>query len=427
MKLLFILLGLFLYVNIAGSQNLDLDYYIEQAKANSPLLNTNKNENKIIELHLEQIRNILSKPIINLEASAMFAPIFSHDKGNEGLKWVSDGASDYLGYDLSYYDGGQYQAMLTINQPLFRGKQAQTFSEAADISKAINDNQIDLNDHELEQLVRHQYLRCLKAEKQAEISQSLLEELSRQIGVMEELVKNAIYRQTDLMLLRIEQKNYRLQYTNFTVEYVNALYDLNLLCGINNVQVVHIQDVDFQLTPDTVSRSNFLNSFVLDSLQTIAQQNQYELKYRPQLNIFADAGMHAIYIPAFNRFGFSTGIGFHWNIFDGNLKKLQQQKSEIKLQTISYEKNYFMTRHDINKKKYLNQIQSIEDKMNLVERQLNDYQDLLNMYMEELTQAQISIMDYKNLYKDIAAKKQEKLLLQMEKQALISSYNYWNY
>jgi len=36
-------------------------------------------------------------------------------------------------------------------------------------------------------------------------------------------------------------------------------------------------------------------------------------------------------------------------------------------------------------------------------------------------------MDFKNLLKDITAKRQDFLLQKMEKQLLVNSYNYWNY
>jgi len=427
MKVLTILFALFFSLHITYSQSVDLDYYIEQSKVNSPLINSKMNDHKIIQLDMQQIESILTKPVVNLKANLLFAPIISHDNNKDSFQWISNGAAEYTGYDLSYSDGGQYQAFVAINQPLFRGGQRQVFSNAAKITDDINENQINLSIHELEQLVSYQYIRCLKAEKQAEISKKLLDELSKQTDMMEELVRNAIYRQTDLMLLQIEKKNYQLQFTNFSVEYINSLYDLNLLCGINNDRIVHIQDVDFQMKPDTIVHSQFLKSFAFDSLKTISQQSIYNLKYQPQVNIFADVGIHAIYAPSFNRFGFSTGISFAWNIFDGNQKKLQQQKSEIKLESLEFEKQSFITRHDLNKRKYLTQIQSVESKLSLVNKQLEDYKTLLKMYMDEMTQAQISIMDYKNLYKDIAAKKQEKILLQMEKQALINSFNYWNY
>jgi hypothetical protein len=36
-------------------------------------------------------------------------------------------------------------------------------------------------------------------------------------------------------------------------------------------------------------------------------------------------------------------------------------------------------------------------------------------------------MDYKYLIKEIAVKKQETSLLEMEKQMVINAWNYWNY
>jgi len=141
MKVLIFLFVLFLGLNIAYSQSTDLEYYIEQAKVNSPLINSKMNDNKILQLDLEQIQTILSKPVVNLEANMLFAPIISHESDKNSFQWISEGATDYTGYDLSYSDGGQYQAFFTIKQPLFRGSQRQTFSEAAKINEDLNENQ----------------------------------------------------------------------------------------------------------------------------------------------------------------------------------------------------------------------------------------------------------------------------------------------
>ena len=61
------------------------------------------------------------------------------------------------------------------------------------------------------------------------------------------------------------------------------------------------------------------------------------------------------------------------------------------------------------------------------EHQTDQYNQLYNAYIKELSQGEASVMDFKNLLKDIAAKNQESLLLKMEKQFLINSYNYLNY
>jgi outer membrane protein TolC len=125
--------------------------------------------------------------------------------------------------------------------------------------------------------------------------------------------------------------------------------------------------------------------------------------------------------------GFAAGINFSWNIYDGNQKKIQHSKSKIELQTVEFEKNNFIVQRAVNKEKYLSQIKAIDKQMKIVKNQLLQYEKLVNVYQSELTTAQISIMDFKNIVRDISSKKQEYLQLKMHKQILISSYNYWNY
>ena len=165
----------------------------------------------------------------------------------------------------------------------------------------------------------------------------------------------------------------------------------------------------------------------LDSLNIIADQAIYELKYKPQLDLFANAGLNAVYVPAFNRLGFSTGLTLTWNIFDGRQRDIQREKSIINLQTIEFEKKNFLTQNDINKNKIINQINVLNQRIIFNEQQTDQYNKLYNAYTKELSQGEASVMDFKNLLKDIAAKNQESLLLKMEKQFLINSYNYLNY
>jgi hypothetical protein len=425
MKILIILI-LFL-PNILTAQQRDLNFYLETAKTNSPFINKNRNDNKIVELDLKQIKAIFSKPEITIEAGVLFAPIISHNNNSNRFEWISSGADKYTGFDLAFTDGGQYQAIITAKQPLFTGSSIRTYSKKADISRQINENRIALTIHETEQLVIHQYILCIKSKIQAENSLSMLKLLNEQTTIMQKLVENAVYKQSDLMLLKIEYQNYELEYkTNCDDRKVN-LYDLNLLCGINDTNFVDIQDIDLKLKQNTRSESQFLMSYKLDSLNILSDQNINELKYKPQLSLFANAGMNAVYVPSVNRLGFSTGITFGMNIFDGNQKKIQREKATIDMQSLEFEKSNFFSQITMTKYKIRNQFRSLNEKIVLSEIQFNQYYNLLKMYSSELSRGEISIMDYKNLIKDIAAKNQELLLLKMEKQALINLYNYWNY
>ncbi len=427
MKKIILSLWLIFSVWLLNAQSRDLNYYLEQAKANSPLIHQNINDNKMVALDLKQVKAVLSRPEINLEGSVLFAPIISHDTNSNHLEWISKGANNYTGYDMAMTDGGQYQSVVSLKQPLFTGSILKTYSNKADIDRMVSDNRMALTTHELEKIISYQYLLCLKNKKSIGLNSQLLKELQNELLIMQKLVENAIYKQSDLLLMQIEFDNYKLNLETSQSNFRNDLFGLNALSGIRDTATVELQDIDFQPRKDRTFHSGFLVSYHLDSLRIEAEQTISDLKYKPQVNLFANAGMNAVSLPDFNRLGFSTGLTFSWNIFDGKQHKIQKQKAEINLQTLDFEKQNFVTQRQINTNKILDQLVSLEKRITLTDNQLNKYNQLLRVYHTQLSQAEISVIDFKNILKDIAAKKQENLMLGMDKQALIVSYNYWNY
>jgi outer membrane protein TolC len=413
-------------VYLFAQQN-DLNFYIEKAKANSPFIHKNINEKKVVQLDIEQLKSIYSKPEVTVEAGVLFAPIISHDNNNNQFQLVTKDATDYSGYDLAATDGGQYQAVFSLKQGLFTGSKVKTFKERADIENLISDNNIELTNHELENAVTHQYILCLKSEKQAASSKQLIKVVEDELQTLQKLAENAIYKKTDVMLLEITRQNYLQEYETYLSEYKSNIYDLNLLCGINNESEVTIQDTTFQMNQEINSGSRFLTAFYLDSLSITADRKIYELKYKPDVNFFANGGMNAVYLPAFNRLGFATGLNFKMYLFDGNQRDIERQRSEIKLETLSFEKQKSIEQNSIQKNFTQSRIQSLNKRILLANNQLEQYNELLGNYKIQLENGQISVMDYKYLIKEISTKKQEKLMLEMEKQIVVNAWNYWNY
>lgn len=411
----------------SAAQERDLAYYTGQAQKNSPLINKALNDNKIVNLDLQQINRILTNPEINFVSGVTLAPIISHDNNTNRFQLASDGATDYTGHDLAITDGGQYQALVSVKQPLLSGSKYKVYQNKADISKKINSNTVSLTVHELEQVVGYQYILCLKARQQAVNSLALLNQLRDQVLVMRTLVDNAIYKKADLMILEIEAQNYEAEYRTNMADYKTSLYDLNQVCGINDTTTVELADVNFTLTPENHGKSYFLVTYHLDSLNIIADQAISELKYRPQLDLFADIGLNAAYLPYLKRTGISTGFTLTWNIFDGHQRNIQREKSAIGLNTLEFDKQNFMNVNEIGRNKLLNQINALEERITISEHQAAQYDNLYDVFSKELATGEVSVMDFKNLVKDMAVKKQELLQLRLEKQLLINSYNYLNY
>jgi outer membrane protein TolC len=413
--------------SILNAQQFDLSYYLKQAEEKSPLINKELNEKKIIQLDLRQVRAVLYKPDINIVSGMTLAPIISHDNTSNRLKLVSDGATDYIGHDLGLTDGGQFQAMVSLRQNLFQASRYKTYALKSGISDQISSNNIMLTRHELQQLVAYQYILCLFSNRKADISLSLIKDMNGQLNTLQRLVEKAVYKQTDLIILQIEVQNFQSEYENLKIEYLSNIYDLNLLCGINDTSEVKLKDTDFKISSALQGASTYLTSYHLDSLDIMGAQKISELKYKPQVEIFADAGLNAAYLPSLNRLGLTTGISFTWNIFDGHQRDIEREKSAIKLQELEFEKKNFFLQNEIQKSKALKQINALDQRIAQSARQAERYSQLYNSYTKELTLGDVSIMDFKNLIEDMASNKIEALQLQMERQIQINTYNYLNY
>ncbi|MDM8160078.1 TolC family protein [Labilibaculum sp. K2S] len=412
---------------LLNAQTRNLNYYLDQAKRNSPLIHKSRNESLLLDLDLKQVRAVLRQPEISIESNVLLAPIISHDNNSSHLQLISNGSENYNGYDLSSTDGGQYQAGISIKQPINSRFKIQSYSKNTDINKRINENNIDLTIHELEFLIGSQYLLCLKAKQQVQNSLALENQIGEQVSVMQHLVETAVYKQSNLMLLQIEQSNFEADRKMFQSEYKNDLYDLNLLCGIQDTSNVDIQDVSLVLESNMKGEQKFLKSYRLDSLNILSEQQIYNLRYKPQFYFYANAGLNAVYQPSFDRLGFSAGLSLSWTIFDGHQSRLQERKTEVNLNTIEFEKNNVISHADIRKCKIMAQIESLEQRVNVISQQLEKYDILVDTYNNELSIGEMSIMDLKNLLRDVAVKRNEMVTFTMERQALINTYNYWNY
>jgi outer membrane protein TolC len=422
--LILILFSVFTFA--AKAQN-DFTYYITAAKQNSPLINDNKNQSQANQLEIERLKAFYTKPQIGITANYLFSPIISTDNNKTSFQPNAEGATNYYGYDLAYSNGGQYSVMVNVTQPLFNGQRYKTASEQLNVTSQINENNAKLSEHDIEKIVGDQYILCLQDNKQIAYAEEMVKLLTDQKDVLKKLVENSIYKQSDLTLLNIELQNFLAQLTTFKANYRRDLMDLNIICGINDTTLVQLEKSDLKLNND-IDNSNFLEKYRLDSLNLIAQQKAFELKYKPQLNLFGNTGLNAVYAPTIpNRFGVAVGLSFTYNFFDGNQKAINRNKTLVLEKSVSFYKDNFITQNSIRKSKILTELQSYTDRIAIAEQQLKDYDLLLNSYKNEILSGQLSIINYTMVLKNMATVQRDYTLLFSQQQSLINTYNYWNW
>lgn len=413
------------FCTVAFSQN-SLQNYIELAEQNSPLLQKQENKKRIIELDLKQFNAVYKSPKINLNSNVLFSPIISTDGNTNRLEWASSGSLNYIGYDLGATNGGQYQALISVNQPLFTQKYMSVHQNNAKLLQEKNAYSAKLTKAELEQVVTHQYLLCVQSQKQKKNIRKTIQVLKEQIQQMQALVKAGIYKLTDLKLLEIELKNNQIEEERLKGSYIDNFNVLNLLCGITDTTIFDLDEINLDLNSPVQKASLFSKQYKLDSLTVKSEQKIFNLQYLPQISAFGDAGLNATYQPGFDRLGFSVGLSITCKLFDGHQRKINDEKAIFQLSNIETDRKYFENQNNIRKKNILSQIDNLNKQLALIDTQLSEYENLFELYKIEIKTGLISVLELKNLIREISAKQQIKTNTLISKEILINSYNYWN-
>ena len=414
------------WMNVLYAQ--DLAYYIERAKINSPLIQDNRNQSEAAHLEADRLKAFYTKSQISLTGSYLFAPIISRDNGQSKLDLNPAGsAENYSGYDLAASNGGVYQGLLNINQPMFNGVRYETAAEQVLVGAQINQNNIQLTAHDLEKFITDQYILCLQDYRQTDYLENLVRIISEQKNMVSKLVENGIAKQSDLSLLNIEQKTQQTALNTFRATYRRDLMDLRVLCGISDTTFQVLNNIDLQLQEDVV-KSRFTERYRLDSLNLVAAQKVFELKYKPVVSLFANTGLNAVYAPTIpNRLGMSAGINFTLNLTDGKQRGITQQRTTVLMRTTKLYKDFFYSQNSVRKNRILTELKSIGERLTLTEDQLKEYQKLLELYKQELSRGQISVINYITTLKTMGITQRDFVILKTNRELLVNLYNYWNW
>ena len=423
--LIYIFIISLLHCKVIGQNS--LNFYIDKAKTNSPLIQDNKNISEANKIEIERLRALYTKPQVTFNAGIAVAPIINRDNGNTQFQISPGDATNYLGYDIAASNGGVYQGMLNVNQPLFNASKLKMASEQVYVANQINLNTIKLSEHDIEKIVGDQYILCLQDLKQIDYISQLIDIINEQKLVVNKLAEAGLLKQSDLLLVNIEQQAQLNIKSLFKSTYRRDLMDLNILCGINDTSLVILENSEININ-SLINQSNFTEKFRLDSLNLLAIQKNFELKYKPQFSAFANAGLNGVYVPTLpNRFGLSGGLNFSVYLYDGKQKSLNKKKTDLLLKSTQSYKSNFVTQNTIRKNKILTEISSLNERMAVSINQLNDYKQLLEYYKKEIITGQQSVTTYITTVKNFAILQRDYVLMQTSKQLLINTYNYWNW
>ena len=392
-------------------QHRSLTYYIDEALLNSPLLK--ENINGLSLNRLDSLLNIaVNKPYVQAIGQYLLAP-----------------SGTNYGFDQGATNGGQYTGLLQVNRNLLyrRNLKIQNSFNAALRDSLRNTLRINRND--LEKAVIDYYLIAYQDHQQLTIYGELVTIFNRQNNVLKDLVRSAIFTQSDYLAFRVDLQQNEINYEAAKVQFLGDLLALNTLCNVPETRLVHLDKP--ALSPRYVfslDDNPYLLRYRFDSLIVERNRRVIDIFYRPALDFIVNAGTNAISADLITRrFGYSVGLGFVMPIYNGGQRRLQYSKLDVSQRTIQNYRAQYINRYNLRLRTITEQLRVNQNLLTLTERQTVDVDNLLTISQARLYKGDMSAIDYLLIVQRYITIKLNLNQLIVQRQRLISEFNYRNF
>lgn len=368
----------FCYANRLIAQQKGINYFLEQAKINSPLLNDYQNQIQILLLDSVKLRAGLL-PQVNASSNLMYAPVI---KG--------------VGYDAAITNGQLVSGLITVSKEISTKARLNTLVKSLQLSKDSLGNQRALSILDLEKSISTQYITTLGNQEQLVLSKEVLNLLQTQDDLLKKLTQSSVFKQTDYLTFKVNLEQQLLNVLQNQNQYKNDFMALNYLSGITDTSTYQLEALPLQrIEIPQFENSLIYKKYSIDSAKSVNALNLLALNYRPKLNVFTDAGYQSS-LPkqAYKNFGWSAGLNLTIPIYDGGLKKLSTNQININQQTQSRYRNFYKSQYQQQKIQLQQMIIQYDQLINSAQKQLGFSKTLIDANALQLKTGDVKMSDY---------------------------------
>lgn len=426
MKQGLLLFLLFIFHQVSATQSIrSLDYYLLQAHDHSPILKEIYNQQKFNILKNDLTWAQYKKPTVGVTGDYLFAPYFAD---NKKIISVTDNPDEKAyGYDPALSNGGLYAILLNASFPLFKESFAKTINNQNFIQNQWLQNQLYQQIHDIDKSVTDQYIQAYQFQQMLRHLRVITDGIKDRKKIVEALVQKAIMQQSDFQLIEIEISIRENDYLQQRVSLVDAFMQLNNLAGITDTMIYDLETPLLQLSP-AVDHYSFLEKYKLDSLTIQADEDIFNLKYKPQLDAYSNTGINASRVSTIpHNIGLSAGLHLSVPLYDGEQKKVVRQQNKLLIENLKEYKNTTYTQKQNSLINLQHQVQLTQLSLTGFNEQLKKQEALLEIIKNKVIYGQSSITDYRLALQDYVATNQNILQTQTNLWLLINQYNYINW
>ncbi|GAC1602911.1 MAG: hypothetical protein NVS3B8_14190 [Chitinophagaceae bacterium] len=397
-------------VRFLAAQQKNLDYFVQQALFNSPLLKDYQNQIRINQADSQRIRASY-KPQVTGTSNSLYAPLING-----------------FGYDGAITNGGQLSALVGVNQTLVSKRYLNAQFETLRLQNRGIENTAKLSEQDLTRTVITQYITAFGDMQQLQFAREVNTLLKKEENLLKALTETNVYRQTDYLTFLVTRQQQELSVKQLSIQLQNDYATLNYLSGITDTSEAALAapDITLQQLPG-IHQSVFFRKFTIDSLQLGNSRSLIDFKYKPKVSLYADAGYNSTltYLP-YRNFGTSFGVNVMVPIYDGRQKKLQYSKISIAEKTRLGYKDFFTAQYNQQIAQLLQQLRVTGELIDEINHQIKYADGLVNVNMKLLETGDAKIADLVIAVNNYLTAKNLLTQNTVSRLQIINQINYWN-
>ena len=367
-------------VLIVNAQKQSLEFYIDKAIQNSPLLKDYQNQLSASAVDSLLIR-ASQKYKIDATTQLTYAPVISG--------W---------GYDEAITNGANIVGLVGVKKDVLNKKVLETRFKGLNIQRQSVGNTIRLSVNDVKKSITNQYLTAYGDLNEIAFSRGQLKMINDQLALFKHLVENGLYKQSDYLSLLAESQAQELLITQLSGQYTADIQLLNQLSGINVTDEVELtKPAITEIKVDNISQSPLFMQFRIDSIRIENDKQLIVDQVKPKLNWYADAGMISSTINnMYRHFGISAGLNFTIPIYDGGQRKLDTQKLFLSENTRSSYQYFFKTQYQQKVMQIYGELSNTAKVVEQVKKQLATSIELIGVARSQLSNGTIPVTEYLN-------------------------------
>jgi len=401
----------FVFVYVFGfGQARTLDYFIQQARENSPLMKGYRNQ--ILSLQLDsQILKASTRTQLNFISNDSYAPIIHG-----------------YGYDEVITNIANVSALVQASKGfLSRGNLAAQFRTFQLQNQSLLDT-IRLSEQDLVRTITDQYITAYGDLLARDFNKDVYDLLKSEDTIFKKLTRESVYKQVDYLTFFVTLQQQELNYMQADIQYIVDYTTLNYLAGIIDTTVQRVEEPALaDSIPHDFYSSVFYQRYVLDSLRIINERLLVDYSYKPRIGAYTDAGYNSsLLMTPYKNFGFSVGLNLVVPIYDGKQKRLKYQKLDIEERTRLTNKNYFINQYNQQIGQLSKQLHATDALVDKIKQQITYVNTLIVANGKLLQTGDIRITDYITAISNFLNAKNLFNQNYISRLKIVNQINYWN-